>query len=188
MIDLNYFDDYLPKPTDKSQIDDETNFLIDLAKNVGNYLYEYKDEYKEEQGANDKLNLGIMAQQLEKVPGLDASVITNTDGSKSVDSGRLALTTLGYVATLAKLILQMRGIEYDRSDNELVDEDIQRGEARGTYNDSSSVDNIRTDGADNTRASGMGTGDVYDETATSTANDVYANAANAASIGGNVNE
>lgn len=187
MIDLNYFDDYLPKPTDKTQIDDETNFLIDLAKNVGNYLYEYKDEYKEEQGANDKLNLGIMAQQLEKVPGLDASVITNEDGSKSVDSGRLALTTLGYVATLAKLILQMRGIEYDGSNNELVDENIQGRETGRTYNDSSSVDNIGGTDTRNTTETSVGTGDVYDETATPTTNDVYANAANAYD-GSDVNE
>lgn len=185
MIDLDYFDDYLPKPTDKSQVDDETNFLIDLAKNVGNYLYEYKDEYKEEQGANDKLNLGIMAQQLEKVPGLDASVITNEDGSKSVDSGRLALTTLGYVATLAKLILQMRGIDYDGSNNELVDENIPGGTTGGTYRDSSPVDNIGTGTTGSTGTSSVGTGDIYNETATPATDDVYANATNAA---GGINE
>lgn len=186
MIDLNYFDDYLPKPTDKSQIDDEINFLIDLAKNVGNYLYEYKDEYKEEQGANDKLNLGIMAQQLEKVPGLDASVITNEDGSKSVDSGRLALTTLGYVATLAKLILQMRGIDYDGSNNELVDENIPGRTTGGTFDNSNPVDNIGTGTTGNTPTTSLGTGDIYNETATPATDDVYTNAANAAN--GGINE
>ena len=186
MMDLSYFDDYLPKPTDKSQIDDETNFLIDLAKNVGNYLYEYKDEYKEEQGANDKLNLGIMAQQLEKVPGLDASVITNPDGSKSVDSGRLALTTLGYVATLAKLILQMRGIDYDGSNNKLVDENIPGRTTGGTFDNSNSIDNIGATGTRDTSTPGLGTGDIYNETTTPATDDVYANAVNAAN--GGINE
>jgi hypothetical protein len=118
-LDTSYFD--LPINTPE-QMDSEIQYLIELAKNVGNYLYEYKDEYKGEPGANDKLNLGIMAQQIAKVPGLNAAVVQNPngDGTLAVDANRLALTTIGYVATLAKLILEMRGIEYDRSDKEMV--------------------------------------------------------------------
>ena len=113
-LDTSYF---LPIDTQGT----ETEYLVELARNVGNYLYEYKDQFKDESGANDKLNLGIMAQQVAQVPGLNAAIIQNpNDGSLSVDANRLALSTLGYVATLARLVLDMRGIDYDRPDKEMA--------------------------------------------------------------------
>lgn len=178
MIDTSYFDEYIPSPTDKGQVDTETKFLIDLASNVGNYMYEYKDENKEEPGANDKLNLGIMAQQLQKVPGLDASVITNEDGSLAVDGARLALTTLGYVSTLAKLILQMRGINYDRPNQAMV-ADIQNsgGTNTGSTTGSGTNSNIRS-GTAGGQQNGNAAGVLPEETATDTT-DVYTAATNA---------
>lgn len=179
MIDVSYFDEYIPNPTDKGQVDTETKFLIDLASNVGNYMYEYKDENKGEPGANDKLNLGIMAQQLQKVPGLDASVITNEDGSLAVDGARLALTTLGYVATLAKLLLQMRGIDYDRP-NQTVVTDVQNGGGANTEDTTGSGanSNIESGTVTDGQQTGDATGVLPDETATDTT-DVYAAATNA---------
>lgn len=179
MIDVSYFDEYIPNPTDKGQVDTETKFLIDLASNVGNYMYEYKDENKGEPGANDKLNLGIMAQQLQKVPGLDASVITNEDGSLAVDGARLALTTLGYVSTLAKLILQMRGIDYDRS-NQTMATDVQNGGGANTESGTGSGtnSNVGSGTAANGQSNGDAAGVLPDET-TANQTDVYAAATNA---------
>lgn len=120
-LNTDYFDSSLPVNT-QEEINQETEYLKQLASNVGNYLYEYKDEFKSDPGANQSLNLGIMAQQINKVPGLNAAVEVGPDGGLQVDGSRLALSTLGYVATLAKLVLQMRGIEIDRSNEEMANE------------------------------------------------------------------
>ena len=163
---------YLADPNSQAQVEEEVQFLRDLAQNVGNYLYEYKDQFKGENGANDKLNLGIMAQQIAKVPGLNAAVVPNPngDGTLSVDAGRLALTTIGYVATLAKLVLG--GVDYGRSDKQVAG---YVSDSRGT--DSGRGNSDATGERGTTGQISESTGDVPMETSTDET-DVYAAATN----------
>lgn len=101
-FDTSYFDSEPLPLTDPVQQDSELEMLKELASNVGLYSYEYKPEFQQEEGANDQENIGIMAQDLLKIPGLASCVITNPDGSLAVDGNRLALSALGYIAALAR--------------------------------------------------------------------------------------
>lgn len=176
-LDTSYF---LPIDTQGT----ETEYLVELARNVGNYLYEYKDQFKNESGANDKLNLGIMAQQVAQVPGLNAAIIQNpNDGSLSVDANRLALSTLGYVATLARLVLDMRGIDYDRPDKEMAgnisDSGTDRngnGGATGRNTESGTTETGRPEVSNETRP--LPIQDRVAPTNETSTDDVYARAVN----------
>lgn len=118
MIDTSWLE---PLPvSDPVQKNSELEMLRELADNVGCYAYEYKPEYQQDVGANDQENIGIMAQDLQKIPGLASSVITNEDGSLSVDGNRLALSALAYVAALARHIL---GVTNDS--NTAVSDELQ---------------------------------------------------------------
>lgn len=101
-LDTSYFDSEPLPLTDPVQQDSELEMLKELASNIGLYNYEYKPEFQQEEGANDQENIGIMAQDLLKIPGLASCVITNPDGSLAVNGSRLALAALGYIAALAR--------------------------------------------------------------------------------------
>lgn len=123
-IDTNWLDQQPLPVTDSIQQNSELEMLKELANKVGCYSYEYKPEFQQDSGANAEENIGIMAQDLLKIPGLASSVITNEDGSLAVDGNRLALSALGYVAALARHILGVT----DNDSNRTVSNELQNSE------------------------------------------------------------
>lgn len=125
-MDLSYFDSPLPvdSPEQKSS---ELEMLKELAGSVGQYNYEYKEEAIDDPNLNAKPGefLGIMAQDLLKIPGLASSVSKtfDKDGNETlqVDGNRLALAALGYVAALSRVVLDLKGIEYGNTDKTVLD-------------------------------------------------------------------
>lgn len=114
-------------PTNKVQLKQEVEMLKDLASNVGLYDYNYTDEAVEDPTlpTDSEEHIGIMAQQLLKVPGLASAVSTTTDenGNETyvVDGVKVALASLGYIAALTKIVLDMRGIDYANSSSDNVE-------------------------------------------------------------------
>lgn len=123
VIDTSWLEGSPLPPNDPQQREAETEMLKELAANVGQYDYNYTDEANQDptlQGAVDtEEHLGIMAQDLLKIPGLASCVNEQQDGNGNqtytVDGGRVALAALGYIAALTKIVLDMRGIEYGNS-------------------------------------------------------------------------
>lgn len=136
-MDLSYFDSPLPvdSPEQKSS---ELEMLKELAGSVGQYNYEYKEEAIDDENLNAKPGefLGIMAQDLLKIPGLASSVnkTFDKDGNETlqVDGNRLALAALGYVAALSRVVLDLKGIEYGNTDKTVLD--TVSGETTGETN------------------------------------------------------
>lgn len=114
-------------PTNEVQLKQEVEMLKDLASNVGLYDYNYTDEAVKDPTlpTDNEEHIGIMAQQLLKVPGLASAVSTTTDenGNETyvVDGVKVALASLGYIAALTKIVLDMRGIEYANSSSDNVE-------------------------------------------------------------------
>lgn len=114
-------------PTNEVQLKQEVEMLKDLASNVGLYDYNYTDEAVEDPTlpTDNEEHIGIMAQQLLKVPGLASAVSTTTDenGNETyvVDGVKVALASLGYIAALTKIVLDMRGIDYANSSSDNVE-------------------------------------------------------------------
>lgn len=114
-------------PTNEVQLKQEVEMLKDLASNVGLYDYNYTNEAVEDPTlpTDGEEHIGIMAQQLLKVPGLASAVSTTTDenGNETyvVDGVKVALASLGYIAALTKIVLDMRGIDYANSSSDNVE-------------------------------------------------------------------
>ena len=114
-------------PTNEVQLKQEVEMLKDLASNVGLYDYNYTDEAVEDPTlpTDSEEHIGIMAQQLLKVPGLASAVSTTIDenGNETyvVDGVKVALASLGYIAALTKIVLDMRGIDYANSSSDNVE-------------------------------------------------------------------
>ena len=114
-------------PTNEVQLKQEVEMLKDLASNVGLYDYNYTNEAAEDPTlpTDSEEHIGIMAQQLLKVPGLASAVSTTTDenGNETyvVDGVKVALASLGYIAALTKIVLDMRGIDYANSSSDNVE-------------------------------------------------------------------
>lgn len=114
-------------PTNEVQLKQEVEMLKDLASNVGLYDYNYTNEAIEDPTlpTDSEEHIGIMAQQLLKVPGLASAVSTTTDenGNETyvVDGVKVALASLGYIAALTKIVLDMRGIDYANSSSDNVE-------------------------------------------------------------------
>ena len=68
-------------PTNEVQLKQEVEMLKDLASNVGLYDYNYTNEAAEDPTlpTDREEHIGIMAQQLLKVPGLASAFSTTTD-------------------------------------------------------------------------------------------------------------
>ena len=157
-MDLSYFDSPLPvdSPEQKSS---ELEMLKELAGSVGQYNYEYKEEAIDDPNLNAKSGefLGIMAQDLLKIPGLATSVSKtfDKDGNETlqVDGNRLALAALGYVAALSRIVLDLKGVEYGNT-NETVSNPISGAEAgdgtssseTGTRSESSETTSFNNEG------------------------------------------
>lgn len=85
---------------DEDEWDDSV--LNDYAEHLRNYLYTYKQEAKNIDPSIDpnEEHIGIMAQDLEQVN--PACVRETPDGTKVVDTSRLALMNAGAIADLAR--------------------------------------------------------------------------------------
>ena len=105
-MDWSYFDTIGSEP----QIDteDEMTQLQNVANNIGSYLYEYKPEAQEQYGTDNQEHLGIIAQDLLKVPGLASAVHKDEYGNYVVDAQKVALAALGLVAALARKVLDIK--------------------------------------------------------------------------------
>lgn len=103
MQDYSYFDTIGSEP----QIDteDEMIQLQNVANNIGSYLYEYTPEAQEQYSTDNQEHLGIIAQDLLKVPGLASAVHKDEYGNYIVDAQKVALAALGLVAALARKVI-----------------------------------------------------------------------------------
>ena len=173
-------------PTNEVQLKQEVEMLKDLASNVGLYDYNYTDEAVEDPTlpTDSEEHIGIMAQQLLKVPGLASAVSTTTDenGNKTyvVDGVKVALASLGYIAALTKIVLDMRGIDYANSSSDNVepvqnegDTGVQttsgaetrteeNGYSQGGISNGSAVQTADSSELDSSAATGLNAS-VYDE-------------------------
>ena len=96
----------LAGPMDGHTIDDEEEWDNDITEkykqHLVNYLYKYKPEARNVDSSIDpnEKQVGIMAQDLEKV---NPSCVRETeDGTKVVDTGKLALMNAGTIADVAR--------------------------------------------------------------------------------------
>ena len=173
-------------PTNEVQLKQEVEMLKDLASNVGLYDYNYTDEAVEDPTlpTDGEEHIGIMAQQLLKVPGLASAVSTTTDGEGNetyvVDGVKVALASLGYIAALTKIVLDMRGIDYANSSSDNVEsvqsegdtrvqttsgaetETGENGYSQGGISNGSAVQTADSSELDSTAAAGLNAS-VYDE-------------------------
>jgi len=128
-MDWNFLTDNEPAVADVS----DENTQLDLIKdNIGSYLWQYKPDFVNEYGVDDKEHLGIVAQELLKVPGLDSAVVQDENGVYKVKTDYIALATLGLVAALTRKVAQLEEIINNGTDKQEVPEDIPSGTESGT--------------------------------------------------------
>ena len=72
------------------------------------YSFRYKDP--DAMGADDGLQFGIMAQDLEKTPAGRSVVKKQPDGTRMVDTSRLALMEAGAMNALAKEVAELKAM------------------------------------------------------------------------------
>lgn len=95
-----------PKLGSIEQVQEELMQLQDIANKVGSYKWTYEGD--------DKVHDGIITQELLNVPGLkDAVHIDPESGLQTVDANFLSLATLGYIAALTRVVLDMKKEEKD---------------------------------------------------------------------------
>ena len=106
-MDFSYFDRIKDTIGSEPQIDtaDEEVQLRNIADNIGSYLYEYNKDAQNEYNVDGKEHLGIVAQDLLRVPGLASAVHRDEYGNYVVDSQKVALAALGLVAALARKVI-----------------------------------------------------------------------------------
>ena len=80
-----------------------------LVENIPSYVYEYKKEAKEKypEETNSDLNIGPMAQDLEKNPVLENAVEEDDSGIKHVNGSRLALDAIALISDMSKRISEL---------------------------------------------------------------------------------
>ena len=128
-MDWNFLTNNEPAVADVS----DENTQLDLIKdNIGSYLWQYKPDFVNEYGVDDKEHLGIVAQELLKVPGLDSAVVQDENGVYKVKTDYIALATLGLVAALTRKVAQLEEIINNGTDKQEVLEDIPSGTESGT--------------------------------------------------------
>ena len=98
----------------KEIVDDAQNRYGSLSKmieGIDNYVYEYTDEAKNKypDQTNGDLNIGPMAQDLEKNPITASAVEEDADGIKHVNGTRLALDAIALISDMSKRISELEG-------------------------------------------------------------------------------
>lgn len=107
-MNFDYFDIIsqgdAPAINDPAQVRDEMLQLKDIADKIGSYRWNYKEDFSKAPDNNE--HIGIVAQQLLQVPGLEAAVSQDPEtGVLTVDTQYVALAALGLVSALARFIL-----------------------------------------------------------------------------------
>lgn len=123
-MDLSYFgiEDEAPAVNDPNQIRDEMSQLYNVANKIGSYNWSYKEDFSKAPDNED--HMGIVAQQLLQVPGLEAAVSEDpSTGKLIVNTNYVACAALGLVAALARVVL-----------NTNISTNLNNGETDGTTN------------------------------------------------------
>lgn len=109
-MDLSYFDDY-------SKEVEENIDLINLAKNIGAFNWQYKPEFENINNRDDSgINHGIIAQDLLRVPELKDMVEPDENGILKVKTDLVAMAALAYIAELTRKVL---GVKYEPNSDEM---------------------------------------------------------------------
>lgn len=109
-MDLSYFDDY-------SKEVEENIDLINLAKNIGAFNWQYKPEFENINNRVDSgINHGIIAQDLLRVPELKDMVEPDENGILKVKTDLVAMAALAYIAELTRKVL---GVKYESNSDEM---------------------------------------------------------------------
>lgn len=109
-MDLSYFDDYAKEV-------EENIDLINLAKNIGAFNWQYKPEFENINNREDSgINHGIIAQDLLRVPELKDMVEPDENGILKVKTDLVAMAALAYIAELTRKVL---GVKYESNSNEM---------------------------------------------------------------------
>lgn len=87
--------------------------LSKMIEGIDNYVYTYTDEAKEAypDQTNGDVNIGPMAQDLEKNPITASAVQEDENGIKHVDGTRLALDAIAMISDMSKRISELEGSE-----------------------------------------------------------------------------
>ena len=129
-MDLSYFDDYAKEV-------EENIDLINLAKNIGAFNWQYKPEFENINNRDDSgINHGIIAQDLLRVPELKDMVEPDENGILRVKTDLVAMAALAYIAELTRKVL---GVKYESNSDEMETATDDTSDAAA--------------GADNTKAS-----------------------------------
>lgn len=102
-MNFDYFDVIGSEP--KIDTEDEAIQLRNVADNIGSYLYSYTEDAQQQYGVDGNEHLGIIAQDLMRVPGLASAVTKDENGNYVVDAQKVALASLGLVAALSRYVL-----------------------------------------------------------------------------------
>lgn len=116
--------DFLTEQKNVSDVADENTQLELIKNNIGSYLWQYKPEFSDEYGVDDNEHIGILAQELLKVPGLDSAVVRDSNGIYKVKTDYVALATLGLVAALTRKVAALEEEIENGADKQKVLEDI----------------------------------------------------------------
>lgn len=109
-MNLSYFDDYAKEV-------EENIDLINLAKNIGAFNWQYKPEFENINNRDDSgINHGIIAQDLLRVPELKDMVEPDENGILKVKTDLVAMAALAYIAELTRKVL---GVKYESNSNEM---------------------------------------------------------------------
>ena len=127
-MDWNFLTSNEPTVADVS---DEATQLELIKNNIGSYLWQYKPDFAKEYDVDEREHLGIVAQELLKVPGLDSAVVKDSNGVYRVKTDYVALATLGLVAALTRKVAQLEEI-INGTDKQEIPENIPAGTENGT--------------------------------------------------------
>lgn len=94
--------------------ENKANDIVDLMSKIHSYTYEYKPEFKNHEGCDDDVHVGIVAQELEANPITESSVIENEEGLKMIDTSDLTLVNTSVIAKLCEEIADIKRILGDR--------------------------------------------------------------------------
>ena len=81
--------------------------IFDALNKIDTYLYRYKDKYVGSPTTNDKLNLGILAQELQKNPLTRSCVVEGPEGLLEIDSRFLAMTIMSLLPVFSDEITKI---------------------------------------------------------------------------------
>lgn len=134
-MDLSYFDITTEEPlslNSPEQKMDEYAQLKEIADKIGSYRWQYKDDFAAEKGIDTNEHIGIAAQDLLNVKGLDSAVFNDEDGTLKVNTDYLALANLGLIAALARIVLSVLGDNNEQYNEKELPAEFQAGTKTGT--------------------------------------------------------